>query len=153
MHPIEDLLHQHPFFGQFDNATIALLAGCGSNVHFHPGEALFHESGQADAFFVVRTGRVSIQVHDPAVGDVVVDTVDAGEVVGWSWIVAPYRWSFDAVATLETSAVRFDAECLRAKCDADPAVGYTFLRQVTQVMAHRLTSARTRLLDLYGERS
>ena len=153
MHPIEELLHQHPFFGQFDAATIALLAGCATNVHFHPNEALFHESGQADAFYVLRTGRVSIQVHDPASGNLVVDTVEAGEVVGWSWIVEPYRWSFDAVAILETSAVRFDAACLREKCAADPAVGYQFLRQVTQVMAHRLTSARTRLLDLYGERS
>ena len=80
----------------------------------------------------------------------VVDTVDEGEVVGWSWLVPPYRWFFDARAVEEVSAVSVDAACLRAKCDQDPALGYALMQRVARVMYQRLQSARVRLLDLYG---
>ena len=61
----------------------SLLAGCATLVHFHPGEALFREGEPADAFFILRSGRVSVQVHNPAGGPIVVDTVEYDEVVGW----------------------------------------------------------------------
>ena len=80
----------------------------------------------------------------------VVDTAHADDVVGWSWLVPPYRWLFDARATEETSAIAFDGACLRGKCEADPAIGYALLQRVVQVMSARLQSARVRLLDLYG---
>ena len=80
----------------------------------------------------------------------VVDTVDEGAVVGWSWLVPPYQWFFDARAVQEVSAVAMDASCLRAKCDEDPALGYALMQRVAGVMYHRLQSARVRLLDLYG---
>lgn len=150
MKTIDDLLREHPFFEDVDSATVALLAGCATLVHFHPGEALFREGEPADAFFILRSGRVSVQVHNPAGGPIVVDTVEYDEVVGWSWLVPPHRWTSDAVAVAPTDAIRFDAGCLRAKCADDPAVGYTLVRKITQVMAHRLASAHHRLLDLYG---
>jgi len=150
MRTIAQFLHEHPFFADFDPAMIELLAGCATNVHYREGETLFTEGGPADAFYVIRTGRVAIQVHLPAGGALVLDTVDAGDVVGWSWLVPPYRWAFDAHACLPTSATAFDAACLRAKCEADPAAGYLFMRRVNQIMMHRLEAARIRLLDLYG---
>lgn len=150
MRTINELLHEHPFFAGLDAETVDLLAGCAHNVHAHPGDVMFREGEVADAFYVVRSGRVSIQIHRPAGGAIIVDTVESGEVVGWSWLLDPPRWHFDAVASLETSAVRFEAECLREKCEADPAVGYAFLKQVDKVMAHRLTAARAQLLDVYA---
>jgi hypothetical protein len=70
--------------------------------------------------------------------------------VGWSWLVAPYRWTFDARATEDTTVIAFDGACLRSKCQTDPALGYDLLQRVVQVMSARLHSARVRLLDLYG---
>ncbi|GAA6525137.1 cyclic nucleotide-binding domain-containing protein [Intrasporangium sp. DVR] len=150
MRTIAEIIRDHPFFDGFGEDTLALLAGCARNLHLRPGQALFREGEGADAFYVVRSGRVSVQIHRPAGGPVIVDTVEADEVVGWSWLVEPPRWSFDAVAALESSVVQFDATCLRDKCDADPAVGYLFMRHVGQVMADRLKSARTQLLDVYA---
>ena len=82
-----------------------------------------------------------------------VDSAHADDVVGWSWLVPPYRWLFDARATEETSAIAFDGACLRGKCEADPAIGYALLQRVVRVMSDRLQSARVRLLDLYGVRA
>ena len=82
------------------------MAGCAVNVHFRAGQHLFHEGEPADTFYVIRHGRVSIEVHAPAGPPVVVDTAHDDDVVGWSWLVPPYRWTFDARATDETSASR-----------------------------------------------
>jgi CRP/FNR family transcriptional regulator, cyclic AMP receptor protein len=150
MQTIDQYLPAHPFFAGLDSETTDLLAGCAVNVHVRAGEFLFRANDPADHFYVLRRGRVAIEVHTPARG-VVLDTVDEGEVVGWSWMVPPYRWAFDARATLDSSAVAFDATCLRAKCDADPVIGYELMKRFILVMDHRLQSARIRLLDLYGE--
>jgi CRP-like cAMP-binding protein len=148
-----EYLPQHPFFAGLDESVIALLAGCAVNAHIHPGQYLFHEGDPADTFYVLRHGRVSIEVHAPAGPAVVVDSAHADDVVGWSWLVPPHRWLFDARATEETSAIVFDGACLRGKCELDPAVGYAMLQRVVQVMSARLQSARVRLLDLYGVRA
>jgi CRP/FNR family cyclic AMP-dependent transcriptional regulator len=150
MRTIEQYLPDHPFFAGLDPPALALLAGCATNVSFAAGDFLFREGEPADQFFVVRRGRVAIEVHGPAAGTMVVDTVDAGDVVGWSWLVAPYRWLFDARAVEATGAVAFDGQCLRGKCDQDPRLGYDLMKLVTQVMFGRLVAARLRLLDLYG---
>lgn len=150
MRTIPDDLAEHSFFAGLDRSTVELLAGCAVNVHRHAGEYFFHAGEPADTFYAVRSGRVAIELSSPASGSRVLDTAHEGDVVGWSWLVPPYRWTVDARATAETSAVAFDAICLRAKCDADPATGYALLQRVTQVMLHRLQSARVRLMDVYG---
>jgi CRP-like cAMP-binding protein len=150
---IAEYLPQHPFFSGLDESVATLVAGCAVNVHFHPGQYLFHEGDPADTFYVIRRGRVSLEVHAPAGPPVVVDSAHTDDVVGWSWLVPPYRWLFDARATEETSAIAFDGACLRGKCEDDPAVGYALLQRVVQVMSTRLQSARIRLLDLYGART
>jgi CRP/FNR family transcriptional regulator, cyclic AMP receptor protein len=150
MRTIEQYLPDHPFFAGLDTRALALVAGCGTNVSFAAGEFLFREGKPADQFFVVRRGRVAIEVHGPAAGTKVVDTADTGDVVGWSWLVPPYRWLFDARAVEATGAVAFDGRCLRGKCEQDPRLGYELMKLVNQVMFGRLVATRVRLLDLYG---
>ena len=153
METIAEYLPHHPFFAGLDEPLTSLIAGCAVNVHFRPGQHLFHEGEPADTFFVIRRGRVGLEVHKPAGPSVVVDSAHEGDVVGWSWLVPPHRWLFDARATEETSAIAFDGACLRGKCEQDPAVGYVLLQRVVGVMSARLQSARIRLLDLYGARA
>ncbi|MGZ8744786.1 MAG: cyclic nucleotide-binding domain-containing protein [Nocardioides sp.] len=146
---IAQYLPEHPFFAGLEPAALELAAGCAVNVHFRPGEFLFHEGESADTFYVLRRGRVSIQMRTPT-KDAVLDTAQDGDVVGWSWMIAPYRWTFDARAVEDTTAIAFDGVCLRGKCEADASLGYALLQRVVQVMSGRLHSARVRLLDLYG---
>ena len=148
MRSIPEYLPAHPFFAGLDDRWIELVTGCAVNAHFRAGQQLFHEGEPADTFYVVRKGRIVISTRTPT-GSVVLDTVHEDDVLGWSWLVPPYRWTFDARATDETSAVRFDGACLRQKCEADPELGYALLQRVVQAMSERLRSARVRLLDLY----
>jgi CRP/FNR family transcriptional regulator, cyclic AMP receptor protein len=152
MRTIAQYLPDHPFFAGLDEPTLTLVAGCATNVSLAAGEFLFREGDPAARFFVVRRGRVAIELHDPAVGTVVIDTADAGDVVGWSWLVPPYRSIFDARAAEATGVVAFDGLCLRGKCEDDSHLGYELMQRVTQVMSERLVAAQVRLLDLYGAR-
>ena len=106
----------------------------------------------ADTFYVIRRGRVSIDVHAPGRGAEVIETVGPGSVVGWSWLVPPYRWTFDARALDDVGAIAIDGACLRAKALADPAFGFALLSRVSAVLLERLQATRLRLLDLYRGR-
>jgi CRP-like cAMP-binding protein len=150
MQTMDQILAEQPFFVDLDHAAITLIAGCARNMHVEAGAYLFREGEDADVFFVVRHGRVALELHSPAGGTRLLDTVEDGEVLGWSWLVPPHHWFLDARAVDEVSVVSIDAKCLRGKCDEDPALGYALLQRVARVMYHRLQSARIRLLDLYG---
>jgi CRP-like cAMP-binding protein len=142
-------LVDHPFGGGLGPALAEQVAACAALGEAAPGQVLFREGGPADTFYLVRAGRVALEVPAPG-GAHVVDTAHGGDVVGWSWAVPPHRWLFDARATEPTTLVVVDAVCLRAACDRDPALGHAVLQRVLAVVSGRLHSARVRLLDLYG---
>jgi CRP/FNR family cyclic AMP-dependent transcriptional regulator len=150
MQTMEEVLSSHPFFAGLNAGAMRLIAGCASNVHFAEGEFLFEEGHEANQFWVIRRGRVAMQLESPGQGAIVTDTMDEGEVVGWSWLVPPYRFFADGRAVTPVSATALDGACLRGKCEADPELGYQLLKRVTSVMYQRLQSTRIRLLDLYG---
>lgn len=153
MRTLAEYLPEHPFFAGLDSATTQLVVGCAQNVHFQAGRTLFRTGEPADTFYVIRRGRVALDIHDASRGTLVIASLAEGDVVGWSWLVPPYRWVFDARATEPVSAVALDGACLRGKCEEDPVLGYALMRRVAGVMYDRLQEARIRMLDLYGSHS
>jgi len=150
METIETILQDVPLFQGLTPAQLELIAGCGSNVRFNEGELLFREGGEADTFYVVRHGSIALETFVPARGAVTIETLEAGEVVGWSWLFPPYRWHFDARAHSLVRATSFDGACLRGKCERDPQLGYDLMSRFAQVMIQRMQWTRMRLLDVYG---
>lgn len=149
--PLDQILADVPFLAGMEDERLTLLAGCASNVGFAAGEVIFHEGDPADVFYVIRRGTVAIELHAGARGDLTIETIDSGEVIGWSWLFPPHRWHFDARALSDVRATAFDGACLRGKCDADPALGYDLMKRFAQVFIERLRWTRLRLLDVYGD--
>jgi CRP-like cAMP-binding protein len=147
---LESVLAATPFLEGLGEDDLALLAGCAGNVRFAEGQHLFREGDPADTFFLLRHGSVAVELFVPTRGATVIETIHAGEVIGWSWLFAPYRWHFDARALTVVRATGFDGACLRQKCEADPALGYTLMSRFAQVLIERLQWTRLRLLDVYG---
>jgi CRP-like cAMP-binding protein len=150
MRTLEALLADVPFFDGMSPEYVALLAGCASNVRFDAGQAIFREGDEANTFYVIRSGSVALEAFGPARGGLTIETIETGDVLGWSWLFPPYRWHFDARALSRVRATAFDGACLRGKCDDDPALGYDLMRRFAQVIVERLQSTRLRLLDVYG---
>ncbi|MDR3405833.1 MAG: cyclic nucleotide-binding domain-containing protein [Chthoniobacter sp.] len=149
MNSLEPILKQHPFFAGLAGDDLALITGCAKNVRFNAGDTLAKEGQPADEFFLLREGRVALGIPSPSGGRVNIETLDAGEVVGWSWLFPPYAWQFDITAVTPVRALALDGLCLRRKCDADPRLGYDLMKRFSRVMADRLDATRLQLLDLY----
>lgn len=147
---IDQILAKIPFFEDFPAEYAELIAGCARLCHFDAGAYLFREGQAADSFFLIRHGRVALEIAPPARAPIVVATLADGEIVGASWLVAPYRSMFEARAMDFTRAISFDATCLRGKCDADPHLGYEMMKRFLPVFVKRLNATRMQILDVYG---
>lgn len=148
---MENLLSQHAFFASLEPALLRLVAGCARNCRFAAGEYLFREGEPADQFFLLRHGNVALEIHVPGREALVTDTLGAGDILGWSWLLPPYRWSLDARAMTLIRAVSLDAACLRGKMASDHELGFQLHQRLMPVIARRLQAGRLQLIDMYGK--
>jgi len=145
----EKQLEKHPFFQDLPHEDLDLIAGCCSNQVFKPGEMIGREGEPANHFFLIREGQAHIQIFIPNQGEVTIQTVGPGDIIGWSWLFPPYKWSFDVKSVDTTRTIAMDGRCLRKKCDENPAFGYPMMKKFAQVMIQRLKAARIQVLDIY----
>jgi len=150
MRTLDALITDSPVFSELGPDHLELIAGCARNVGFEAGDRIFREGDPADHFYLVRHGLVALEQYVPNRGVLTVETASAGEIVGWSWLVPPYRWQLSARAVEATRAVEFDGACLRGKCDTDPELGYRLLGRISSELVTVLTAARLQLSDVYG---
>jgi CRP-like cAMP-binding protein len=150
METLERILAEQPLFEGLEQEYLALIAGCASNVRFNEGEFIARENDDAEQFYIIRHGRVAIDLFVPEQGSVTIQTIQDGDVVGWAWIIPPYKWYFDVRAVMLTRALAFDGTCIRKKCAEDPRLGYELMQRFAQVFAKRLHATRLQLLDVYG---
>ncbi len=142
------LLAEHPFFRDMPPDVRDVVVGCCANAHWRPGEFLFQEGGKADHFYLIRQGSVAVEVHAPGRPGVVVENIGEGDIIGWSWLVPPYVWTFDARAIDQVRAITIDGACLRGKIDANHELGYHLYKRFIPVMGRRIAEARLRIVDL-----
>jgi CRP-like cAMP-binding protein len=145
------MLANDPFFKDFRPDHLTLLAGCAANERYEAGSYLLRQGQEAARFFLIRRGLVRIELFVPGRGAIPIQTIEAGEVLGWSWLVDPYRWSFSAQAVQPTTALSFDGACLREKMTDDYELGYRLMRRFLLILAERLDATRVRLLDVYAD--
>jgi CRP/FNR family cyclic AMP-dependent transcriptional regulator len=147
---LERIVREHPFFAGLGEEFCKLLCSCAKNVRFEAGQYLFREGEPADQLYLIRHGRVALQLTAPGRGAVTFQTVGENEIVGITWLLPPYRWSFDAKALELTRAIAMDASCLRRKCDEDHDLGYEMMKRFLPVLIERLQATRLQILDVYG---
>lgn len=153
MESLEPILTAHPFFKDLDKKYVQLITGCASNVRFEAGKFIFREGEEAQKFYLVRQGKVAIGSSTPNRGHITIETLDEGDILGWSWLIPPYNWHFDARSLDMTRAIALDGKCLRRKCEEDHDLGYELLKRFAHIMEQRLSSTRIQLLDLYDVRA
>lgn len=148
---LAEILGVHPFLEGFSPEQVALISECAFEREYLQGEFLFREGAQAREFFLVTKGRIAIELF-PARGEPkILQTVNRGEIIGWSWIVEPHRYAFDALATQRAKVIAFDAERLRDKFDDDNALGYLVLKKFMKVVSERISHTWLQLMDVYNQ--
>jgi CRP/FNR family cyclic AMP-dependent transcriptional regulator len=139
---------EHPFFKDFQATHVELLSKCASSVHFTAGSYIFHDGETAERLYLIQTGKIAVVLQMAGRDPMGIMTVDAGGVVGWSWLFPPYRWHFSARVMEDTAAIALDAKCIMAKCKEDYQLGYELMRECAHVMGERLQATRAQLLNL-----
>jgi CRP/FNR family cyclic AMP-dependent transcriptional regulator len=140
------VLAAQPFLRGMREEQLAALAATASDVVFPARHSIFEDGGYAANFWLVRSGYALLDAPVPEDLPVVVDSIGIGELLGWSWLLPPYRWEFGAVCVTEVETIQFEAAAVRSACAADPALGYELTQRVLRVLARRLRGVRTLLI-------
>lgn len=143
-------LKEHPVFQRLSEVYLHQLAEHMAVVNLDSGNSLFEEGQAAEHFYIVMEGTVDLYA---VLGDEDqwVQMIDVGEVIGWSWLVPPYKWAFTAKSRDGAMLMKFDANAIRELCDRDPAFGYGTMKQICSLMLDRLHTVRTQMGDRIRE--
>ncbi len=147
MKSLEGVLGEHPLFQDLPPEVLATVADCASNVRFDAGHVIFREGEDANRFYVLREGAVALEVFNLDRGSIPLQQLEAGQVLGWSWLVPPYKWRFDARCTTQVRAFALDGACLRGKCAQEPRLGYELLKRFAMLLDQRLQATRRQLVE------
>lgn len=143
------MLIGHAFLRGIGDRQLDALASMARFMSFAAGTMIGREGEPAEAFYLVQSGGVALEIHTPERGAVRIATVGAGEPVGWSWLVPPHCWQFDARAVESVQVIMIDGKTLRERCEQDHELGYQLLKRLVTVVASRLAATRLQLLDIY----
>ena len=144
----------HPFLAGMSSTQLALLIDCAMAGDFDAGEVILREGEMANRFYQIESGKVVLESGEEFGEPVVVGTIGAGDLLGWSWMFPPYVWHFTARAIERTKAIFFYGTILREYCEKNHALGYELFKRITPVMLRRLQAARKKMLSIHarGER-
>jgi CRP-like cAMP-binding protein len=143
---LDDIIKRHPFLVGMSPHQLRLLSDCSMQAHFRSDELIFREGDPANRFYLLQKGKVALESLVKDKGNTLIQTIGAGDVLGWSWLFPPYLWHFDARAIEPTDAIFIYATPLREECESDHELGYELLKRMAQVMMNRLQATRWKLL-------
>jgi CRP/FNR family cyclic AMP-dependent transcriptional regulator len=144
METLEPILKKHLFFKGLEQEYLDFIVGCASNVVFKEGEIIMKENDPADKFYLIREGTVAIEITRT----VTIQTLHGGDILGWSWLIPPYRYRFNCRAVEKVRAIALDGKCLREKCEKNHDLGYELLKRLTSVFTQRLEATRKQIISL-----
>ena len=135
----------HPFLAGMNRKHVALLTDCAISAHFSKGQVILREEDQASRFYLIESGKVIIESGKVYGQPVIIDTIGAGDLLGWSWMFSPYTWQFTARASKPTTAIFFYGTICGRYRERDHSLGYELLKRMAAVMTRRLQAARQKM--------
>ncbi len=152
METLERIIAEHPFFIGLDEGFTNLMVSCASNVRFKAGSYILKEGDPANTFYLIREGKVAVEVLAPQRKPIIISTLSVGEILGWSWLLPPFQSKFHARAVDDVHAIALDGKCLRTKCEENHDLGYEVVKRFALIMEQRLEATRLQLLVVYAVR-
>jgi CRP/FNR family cyclic AMP-dependent transcriptional regulator len=142
-----EYLSAHEFFSDLDDNVLEFLSECSSTCEIKKGQILFRQGENADKFYVIRNGCISVQIPAIIGPNLEIQTLSENQVLGWSWLIPPYQWNFQARAKEDSDFLQFDGAGILARCEQEPKLGYELLKKFAGLMSVRLEAARRKMMD------
>jgi CRP-like cAMP-binding protein len=147
---LEEYLSTQAFFSGLSPEFIGFLARCASERQIEPGQVLFRQGERAHYFYLIRNGSIAIEIPAITGPTLTVQSLGAGQILGWSWLIPPYKWNFQARAEAPTTLLAFDGDAVLARCEEEPTFGYALLKRFASLMGERLEVARWSMMDQWN---
>lgn len=147
---ILEAISRHRVFDGLAPECLRAFAENARTISLQPREVLFQEGAPAEEFLLIESGRVAIEIFVQGRGHVSIETLGPGELVGWSWLVEPNRWHFDAIAVVPTELIAFSAEKTKRLMEANETCGFHLMRRFLPQIVQRLRATRMQFLDFYN---
>ena len=144
----EKVLEQ-PYFTDIKPEYLDILVKTASEVSFEKGHFLLTKGSDANNLYMLSSGKVNIEIDGEEKGPITIQSIGVGDIIGWSWLVPPFEWQFDAIVIEPTNVLKFDGVALRNTCEENHGFGYDLIKRVTTVMTNRLLSTRLKLMEYY----
>lgn len=143
----EEILAGHAFFAGLAPEHLAFLGAHCDHRRLGKDELAFRHGDKARHFYLVLSGRLTVEVAAIEGPALELQTLEPGAVVGWSWLIRPYRWHFQARAEAPTDVLEFDGTAILERCEQDSKLGYELLKRFSGLMSERLQFARRKMMD------
>ncbi|MDB6024741.1 MAG: Crp/Fnr family transcriptional regulator [Verrucomicrobiales bacterium] len=150
---LKDYFDERPFLSGLSEQHQQTLIDCAMLQEFREGERIFCEGDPANRCYLILEGEVVLESAVREEDSILIETIGAGEVLGWSWLFPPYYWHFAARATKPTKAIFFYGTRLRQLCDQDTSLGYELMKRIASVVIQRVQATRKELLKSTHRRS
>jgi CRP-like cAMP-binding protein len=142
-----EYLLSHKFFSGLSEDVLQFLCGHSSEFAIKKGQILFRQGETADKFYVVRSGLIGIQIPAIMGPNLEIQMLGKDQVLGWSWLISPYKWNFQAMPEADSELLMFDGGMILARCEQEPRFGYELLKKFAALMSVRLDAARQKMME------
>ena len=140
-----EMLRRWPYFAGISEESLKAVAMIAEEKAVAARAHMFSEGDPADALNILVKGEVNIEYILGTGERRTVDTLVEGDILGWSALVEPYKYTAVGTATKPTQMITISAKKLRDLCEKDPQLGYHLTTQIAKLLAHRLEGARVQL--------
>lgn len=147
---IKKHLSNNAFFSGLTEESLDFLCEHAVERSLRKDEILFHHGTQANCFYLMTSGSISVEVVAIEGPSLQLQNLGPGSVIGWSWLIAPYKWAFQARAEEPTQIVEFDGNAVLSRCEADPKFGYELLKRFSALMSERLQYSRMKMMEAWN---
>lgn len=139
-------------FSGLSDSELEKVASSVVEKQYEAGTTIFVPGDDAEELFVLKEGRVAIQMTLPkadgqASRRITVDVVTKNEILGWSAILEPYKYTFTAICMQKTVAQSINGNKLRWLLRDNPKIGYEVMKGLSKVIAAGLNDTRQLLIS------
>lgn len=147
---IKQVLSDAPLFQGMSAEYVERLAAHASEKTVENGTCLFRSGDPAKHFYLLVEGDISIEIPAVSGPTLQVQRLTPVRVLGWSWLLPPFKWSFNARAEDESRVLEFDGEAVLEACESDPAFGFEVIKRFSRLMAERLDAAHKKMMEQWS---
>jgi len=144
---LRQILKKSPYFRQWPAQAFQEMVPFFRIAYYQKGEVFIHENRRAPFLFILGQGAVALSVRS-GTGDLIIEILKKkGDLLGWSALVAPRRYTASAKALSKVKALQIRGQDLENYLRSRPHLGLLFWPKLASLVASRLEQMLSLLLE------